>query len=188
MANSKSNSGIFLIKRFWWDFKEAEYWFSIVHTFLEVFPGESGKLLRGLFYKTRMKKCGDNFTIAKGVTIAHPDRLCLGANVRINCNCYIDAAGGIEIGSDVLIGPAVKIWSVSHNYKNKNVLINKQGYSYDPIKIGSDVWIGANTVILPGVIIPDKVVIGASSCVGKKTLIPGGVYMGNPIKKIGERV
>lgn len=52
-----------------------------------------------------------------------------------------------------------------------------------PIKIGNDVYIGMNTIILPGVTIGDNVVVGAGSVVSK-SLLGGAVYAGVPARKI----
>ena len=54
------------------------------------------------------------------------------------------------------------------------------------IKIGNDVWIGANCVILDGSVIPNGCVIGAGTIV-RGRLEEYNVYCGNPIKKISER-
>lgn len=57
-------------------------------------------------------------------------------------------------------------------------------YAY-PIKIGSNVWVGGNVVVLPGVTIGDDAVIGAGSVV-TKDILPGVVAVGNPCRVIRE--
>ena len=52
-----------------------------------------------------------------------------------------------------------------------------------PIKVGNNVWIGGNVVVLPGVTIGDNVVIGAGSIVNK-SIPPNSVAVGNPCKVI----
>ena len=89
---------------------------------------------------------------------------------------------------DILIGPGVKIWSQNHKYIKKNTSINEQGWNYEEVVIGSDVWLSTDVVVLPGSIIPNGTVIGAGSVVTRKmSLEPYGVYAGKPLKKIGER-
>jgi acetyltransferase-like isoleucine patch superfamily enzyme len=57
-----------------------------------------------------------------------------------------------------------------------------------PVVIGNDVWIGANTVILPGVTIGDGAIIGANSTVTAGTQVGAyEVWVGSPAKKISER-
>ena len=64
-------------------------------------------------------------------------------------------------------------------------LRRKQAQYNLPIKIGNNVWIGANAVVLPGVSIGDNTVIGAGSVVTKK--IPANVVaVGNPCRVLRE--
>jgi hypothetical protein len=98
--------------------------------------------------------------------------------------CYIQAGNGIILGHNVLIGPNVGIISANHS---KNDF--KQWKKVQPITIGNNVWIGMNTVVLPGVSIGDNAVIGAGSVV-TKDIPANSVAGGNPckvIRKNGER-
>lgn len=93
--------------------------------------------------------------------------------------CYFDARNGIEIGNNVWIGPFVNIISMNHKITNFNE------YSIDEkIIIGSNSWIGANSIILPGVKLMDHTVVAAGSIVTKpfteKDILIGGV----PAKRI----
>lgn len=89
--------------------------------------------------------------------------------------CYIQAFGGIEFGSNVEMGPGVKIISQNHDLNDfsKAVKVDK------PIRIGNNVWIGANSVILPEVQIGENVVIGAGSIV-TKDIEANSIAVGNP--------
>ena len=63
-------------------------------------------------------------------------------------------------------------------------------YRVEPVKIGNNVFLGANAVVLPGVTIGNDVIIGAGSVV-TKDLVSGGVYIGNTAKfisSIGEYI
>jgi len=98
-----------------------------------------------------------------------------------NLSNYIQAYNGIVFGDDVEIGPGVKIISANHDL-NDMLNISKG----TPIMIGSNVWIGANTVILPSVNIGNNVVIGAGSIVTKD--IPSNtIAAGNPCRVIRSR-
>jgi acetyltransferase-like isoleucine patch superfamily enzyme len=69
----------------------------------------------------------------------------------------------------------------------KSQLINQQKHTSEPINIGNDVWIGANSTILKGVNIGDGAVIAAGAVVTKDV----GAYTivaGVPARKIGERI
>ena len=105
----------------------------------------------------------------------------LGNKVYFNFNCIILDVMNIKIGDNVLVGPAVQIYTAMHplNWKER-----AEGLEFaKPITIGSDVWIGGGAVICPGVIIGDRSVIGAGSVVTKN--IPEDVFAaGNPCRII----
>ncbi|MBQ7066138.1 MAG: acyltransferase [Lachnospiraceae bacterium] len=114
---------------------------------------------------------------------ANGGKIILGYNNFFNTNCSIIAMERIEIGDNNLFGPNVVIVDHDHEYKDSKELICKQGMKKKPVKIGSNVWIGANVVITRGVTICDKVVVGANSVVTKDINKPG-VYVGTPVKLV----
>jgi len=70
------------------------------------------------------------------------------------------------MGDDVIMGPNVIIWSVSHEYRRTDIPIRLQPSTPErPPVIGDDVWIGARAIIMPGVAIGSHAVIGAASVV-----------------------
>jgi NDP-sugar pyrophosphorylase family protein len=91
---------------------------------------------------------------------------------------YIQAGNGIEFGSNVMMGPNVGI--ISANHEMGKIYAWKKS---PPIRIGSNVWIGMNAVVLPGVIIGDNVVIGAGSIV-TKSIPANSMAAGNPCRVI----
>jgi acetyltransferase-like isoleucine patch superfamily enzyme len=93
-------------------------------------------------------------------------------------NQYIQGANGIIFGDNVQIGPSVSIISANHDPSDYNLHL-----SSPPVIIGSNVWIGANCVVLPGVKIGSNVIIGAGSIVNRD--IPSdSIAVGNPCRKI----
>lgn len=93
----------------------------------------------------------------------------------------------IFIGDSVMIAPNVTIATAAHPIAPE---LRELIYQYNlPVRIGNRVWIGAGSVILPGVTIGDNTVIGAGSVVTKD--IPSGVVaVGNPcrvLREIGHR-
>ena len=117
-----------------------------------------------------------------------------GGMVRIGKNCAISCFNHISNGSkDIIIGdhvriaPNVTIMGGSRKFDKKDVLIANQGSYHSGLKIGDDVLIGANVVILPGCDIGKGAVIGAGSIV-TKPVKPYTIVAGNPAKEIGKRI
>lgn len=75
--------------------------------------------------------------------------------------------GPVSIGSHVNIAQNVTVTALNHNFGDHNKRIDQQGISTSAIEICDDVWIGANAVILPGVVIGDHSVIAAGAVVTK---------------------
>ena len=104
-----------------------------------------------------------------------------GDGLNVNYNCVILDVGRVDIGNNVFLAPNVSIYTAGHP-----VHPAARGTMYEygiPVKIGNDVWIGGNSVVVPGVTIGDGTVIGAGSVVTKD--IPSGVIAaGNPCRVI----
>lgn len=106
-----------------------------------------------------------------------------GEKVFLNFNCVILDPAEVRIGSNVLFGPMVQIYTATHPMDSKNRATWLE--SARPITIGSDVWIGGGAIICPGVNVGDRAVIGAGAVVTKD--VPSGVFVGgNPAKIIKE--
>lgn len=114
----------------------------------------------------------------------------LGDNVRVSEFSSIRTGENddceITIGDNTIIGPNTTIVGRNHGFRRKDKLIKDQPFEDKGVVIGSDVWIGANAVVLPGVTIGDGAVVGAGSIV-THDVAKHEVWAGNPAKKIGER-
>lgn len=95
--------------------------------------------------------------------------------------CYVQARNGIVIGSNLRMGPGVGLISANHDLDDYDTWVET-----DPIRIGDNVWLGMNVVVLPGVRIGDNVVVGANSVV-TADLPPNVVAAGNPCRVIREK-
>lgn len=123
----------------------------------------------------------------KGLYIEPPFRcdygrhITVGDNFYANTGCIIIDVAAVTIGDNVMFGPNVVLTTAGHPL---HPAVRNTRYEYGvPITIGSNVWIGANAVVLPGVTIGDNAVIGAGSVVTKD--IPSSVVaVGNPCKPI----
>ena len=98
-----------------------------------------------------------------------------------NLNNYIQANNGIIFGNNIELGPGVKIISSNHDPNNFRKHISSK-----PIIIGNNVWVGANSVILPEVEIGENVIIGAGSIV-TKNIPENSIAVGNPCKVIKQK-
>ena len=107
-------------------------------------------------------------------------------NTTINPYTVIYSAGGISIGDNVLIATHVVMSAHNHIYKDRNLLIRKQGISKIGINIGNDVWIGANATILDGVSIGNGAIIAAGSVV-TKDVMPYTIFAGVPARFLKNR-
>lgn len=104
----------------------------------------------------------------------------LGEKVFFNFNCVVLDVCNVTIGSFSLFGPAVQIYTPLHPMDA--ALRRRQEYGR-PVAIGTDVWVGGGAIILPGVTIGDRAVIGAGSVVTRD--VPADVFAaGNPCRVI----
>lgn len=154
-----------------------------VQFFLKSIPGKIGCKIRKLLLPS---KIGRGTMIWDNVQIDFPSSLCVCENTSINRGTVINAGGGISIGSNVFIGPNVTIYSQNHCYGNKKILINEQGYERKKVIIEDDVWLAANSVILPGVTVGKGAVVAAGSVV-TKNVEAYSVVAGVPARKFSSR-
>ena len=109
----------------------------------------------------------------------------LGERVFFNFNCVVLDVCRVRIGDYSLFGPAVQIYTPMHPF---NAELRRREEFGKPVDIGSDVWVGGGAIILPGVRIGSRAVIGAGSVVTRD--IPAATFAaGNPcrvIREIGE--
>ena len=106
----------------------------------------------------------------------------LGERVFFNFNCVVLDVCPVRIGSFTLFGPGVQVLTPMHPL---NAELRRSQEFGKPVEIGSDVWVGAGALILPGVRVGSRAVIGAGSVVTRD--VPEGVLAaGNPCRVIRE--
>ncbi|WDP88522.1 MAG: sugar O-acetyltransferase [Desulfobacter sp.] len=102
----------------------------------------------------------------------------LGKNVFLNTGCTFQDCGGITIGDRTLIGQNVVLSTLNHGFEPEN-----RNTTYpSPIIIGTNVWIGANATVVPGVTIGDNAVVAAGAVVTKD--VPANVVVAGVPAKI----
>ena len=137
-------------------------------------------------------------SIGKKVSVGHSficDYGCnisIGNNVSINTGCTFVDCNKIIIGNNVLIAPNVQIYTATHPVDLNERLTpteTESGTAYirhtyaRPVTIEDGCWIGGGVIILPGVTIGRRSVIGAGSVV-TKSIPANSLAVGNPCKVI----
>ena len=158
----------------------------------------------------KLKYCGKNVKIYDLAKICNPqwaeiddgcvifdyvfmdarDSLKIGKYSCIGWHCVIEGGAHVEIGDRCFIGPGTKVLSSTYEYNEyyTSQFLPKDAFAihYADIKICDDAYVGANSVVMPGVTIGEGAFVGANSLVNRN-LKPWGIYFGNPVKLIGMR-
>lgn len=131
--------------------------------------------------KSMLGSVGKKVWIGKIFSCDNGKKIHIGNNFTGNFNLTILDIREVYIGDNVMIGPNTLITTVGHPLtpmgRRNHIGIAK------PVHIGSDVWIGGNVTILPGVTIGNNVVVAAGAVVTKD--IPDNTLVGGvPAKKL----
>jgi acetyltransferase-like isoleucine patch superfamily enzyme len=146
-------------------------------------------LLRKYIFKYKLSFTAN---ISRGVTLHHSLNirdskfLTIGENSNINHGCELYCAGGIEIGKGSMIAYQVMIMSDSREFMGIEALKTRKGRIKKKVNIGDDVWIGARSIIMPGVSIGNHAIVAAGSVV-TKNVKEWEIVGGNPAKFIKKR-
>ena len=137
--------------------------------------------LRTLFSRLTGRPVDESFRVFPPFYTDCGKNLHIGKNVFFNMGCKFQDQGGIFIGDGALIGHNVVLATLNHAQSpaDRGTMLPA------PIRIGRDVWIGANAVVLPGVTIGDGAIVAAGAVVTRdveKRTVVGGV----PARVIGE--
>jgi acetyltransferase-like isoleucine patch superfamily enzyme len=156
--------------------------------YLLILRGESRHWirLRARIFDHLLRRSHRNLVIHPNAYIHGWWNLTLGDNVTINRDCNMAAHGGLSIGSDVAIAPAVTIWTTEHGFEGSGP-IQDQPMTFHPVVIGNDVWIGVRAIILGGAALADGTIVGAGAIVTKDFAEPYTTIAGVPAKVIKRR-
>lgn len=127
-------------------------------------------------------KVGKGVCIKPRVNIKYPWRLSIGDYSWIGENVWIDSLDQINIGKNVCISQGALLLCGNHNYKKETFDL-----MIAPINIEDGAWIGAKTVVCPGVHVASHAVLTVGS-VATKNLEPYSINSGNPAVKIKNRI
>lgn len=141
----------------------------------EASQDERRRILEALFAKG-----GDSVIMQPPFFCDYGSNIELGERVFFNFNCVVLDVCPVRIGSHTLFGPAVQIYTPLHPLDAQERRLAEFGKA---VEIGSDVWVGGGAIILPGVKIGSRTVIGAGSVVTRD--VPDDVFAaGNPCRVV----
>lgn len=141
----------------------------------------------------------NGITIGRGVSLGRHGRIratatltelgagaTIGDFVGIGDGFYLGAFGGVEIGTETIVGERLTVHSDNHDFDDVTKAIRHQATTGLPVRIGARCWLGSNVTILGGVQIGDDSVIGAGSVV-TRSFPKGSILVGNPARMIRNR-
>lgn len=162
----------------------------------------------GRFDIDQLARVGENLVIEDNVRIWHPENVSLGSNVYLGHDAmlkgyhnadlvvgddcwigqgvFIHAAGSVNIGSSVGIGPFAKILTSFHDDVGRQTAILDAPLEFAPVVIEAGADLGIACIILPGVTVGQGAQVGAGAVVTKD--VPAyAVVAGNPARILRQR-
>lgn len=144
-----------------------------------------GRSLRSCLGRRIFKKAGKQINVEKGAFFGRGSEIEIGDYSGIGKNAVLQ--GVIAIGNYVMMGPDVMIYTRNHAFEDLKKPMMFQGErDVKKVIIKDDVWIGARSILLPGVEVGEGAIIGAGSVV-TKSIEPYSIVGGNPARVIGTR-
>lgn len=162
----------------------------------------------GRFRRRSFRRIGRRVVIERGVLVFHPERielgdevyighgtilkgyhrnhLIVGAGTWIGQQCFLHAAGGIDIGRRVGIGPGVIVLTSEHDVAGGRAPVLERPLSFAPVALEDGCDIGAGSILLPGVRVGRGAIVGAGSVV-TRDVAAGAIVAGNPARLLRRR-
>ncbi|MEM9701368.1 MAG: WcaF family extracellular polysaccharide biosynthesis acetyltransferase [Planctomycetota bacterium] len=124
---------------------------------------------------------GEGLVIKPTVRIKDPKKLCVGDHCWIGEGVWIDNLAPVTLGNDVCLSQDVYLCTGGHDHTRPSFdLITK------PITVEDQAWVGARSVLMPGVTVGAGAVVAAGSVVTKD--VPAGMIVaGNPARVLKPR-
>jgi putative colanic acid biosynthesis acetyltransferase WcaF len=124
---------------------------------------------------------GNHVRIKTGVRVKFPWRLKVGDHVWIGEDVWIDNLAEVKIGCHVCISQDVYLCTGNHDWSHPNFVLRTT-----PIQIENGVWLGARSIVGPGVTVGPGAVLSLG-CVTTKSLAAMTIYASGPLKPIKKR-
>jgi putative colanic acid biosynthesis acetyltransferase WcaF len=169
--NSNYNPGSFLKRIAWFIFGRI-----FINTYLPL-----PMSLKILILRSFGTKIGSNVTIKPKVNIKYPWFLEIGSNVWIGECAWIDNLAMVRIESNVCISQDAMLLTGNHDYKSVTF-----DMKISPIIIEDGAWVGAKSIVCPGVIMKTHSILSVNSVLSN-TAEPYMIYRGNPALPVKNR-
>ena len=167
---------------------EAWAWYQTIFNWI---PGRLGWLIRRLAYKPFFQRAGIGWHIGEFSSIQRVNHFQIGHKCAIGRFSVINAIGGVILGDYSGMGPFVQLITATHNFRKQKDTDLPYGaqprvLETAPIVIEPNTWIGASTIVLPGVRIGTNSVVAAGSVVHRD--IPSyAMVAGVPAKVVWQK-
>lgn len=148
----------------------------LINTYLPLPVGLKVRVLR-LFGA----KIGKRVMIKPGVNIKYPWLLNIGDYVWVGEKVWIDNLSMVSIGNNACVSQGAMLLTGNHDYRRSTFdLVTK------PIHLEDGVWIGAQSVVCPGITCHSHSVLAVGS-MATRAMEPYGIYQGNPAVWVRKR-
>lgn len=160
--------------------------FRMASELLSIVPYAFGETARYSFYRRTLAGCGKNVFIGFGTVFYYP-QVSIGNNVIIGMYNTIHHC---DFGNDSMTAEGCRFLSGAsyHHFDRTDLPMNRQGGKLKRIRVGDDVWVGSNCVVMDEV--GDGSIVGAGAVV-TRPVDPYSICAGNPArllrKRTGER-
>jgi acetyltransferase-like isoleucine patch superfamily enzyme len=141
------------------------------------------KLLATVWYRLRLGHCGRNVDFETRMVVRNPHLISIGDGCSFSAYVVLDAHDRITIGDNCMFALRVTVATATHDHRQTPM---NATFTTRPVVIGSDVWFGVGSTVLPGVVIGDGAVIGAHALVNRD-VPPGAIVGGVPARVLRMR-
>lgn len=135
-----------------------------------------------LLLKAFGAKIGKGLVIKNNVCVKFPWKLTIGDHCWLGEDCWIDDLDYVTIGNNVCISQGALLITGNHDYTFSDF-----PYRNAPIVVEDGAWIGAKSVVAPGVTVAEGSILSLGAVATKDTE-PYGIYKGNPAELIKKRI
>jgi len=126
-------------------------------------------------------KIGEGVVLKPSINVKYPWNLEIGDYSWVGENVWLDSLAPIRIGSNCCVSQGVYFCTGSHDWSDPAF-----GLIIKPIIVEDGVWVGAKSILLPGITLGSHSIVSAGSVITQHT-DPYIIYAGNPAKMVKQR-